>query len=107
MKRTLQVLTLTPLVFSTLLAVAYGSPAMGNPEPVANGLFGTGLLDRYAVTYAGLEAPILVTIKLKATSVCPSDDESESCEVIRVPGEMTGRCGAFENTVDVQGECGC
>jgi hypothetical protein len=48
-----------------------------------------------------------VTVKVKATSVCPSDDPSESCETVRLQGEMTGRFGKFETTVSVQGECGC
>ena len=50
---------------------------------------------------------VRVTVKAKATWVCPRDDDSESCEVVRLTGQMTGRTGTAEETVDVQGECGC
>jgi len=47
------------------------------------------------------------TVTVKATWVCPSGDEYESCEVVRLQGQMTGRIGKAEDTVEVRGDCGC
>ena len=50
---------------------------------------------------------VVVTAKMKAMSACTTDDTSKSCAMVRVVGELTGRFGTFEQTLDVQGECGC
>ena len=48
-----------------------------------------------------------VVIKARATWVCPADDTSESCEVVRLGGRMAGGADDLEESVEVNGECGC
>lgn len=48
---------------------------------------------------------IRVEINVRATWVCPTEDES--CEVTRFRGQMTTRQGAQEERLDVEGDCGC
>lgn len=60
---------------------------------------------RCVLKYRGNDVRVL--IKARATWVCPTDDESESCELVRLSGRMSGQAGGVEATVEVQGECGC
>ena len=61
--------------------------------------------DRCVLKYHGDK--IRVVIKVQATWVCPTSDESESCEVVRLHGKMTGRGGDTDGVVEIVGECGC
>ena len=60
---------------------------------------------RCTLKYRG--ADIRVEIKSRATWVCPAGDASESCEVVRLSGQMRGRVGELSESVEVSGECGC
>jgi hypothetical protein len=48
-----------------------------------------------------------VILKLRATWVCPANDESESCEVVRLRGQLSAKSEQGEQVVDVEGSCGC
>ena len=48
-----------------------------------------------------------VTLKVRATWICPPGDASESCEVVRLAGQISGHVGEIGETIDVHGECGC
>jgi len=60
---------------------------------------------RCALKYRG--NGLRVVIKARATWVCPDDDTSESCEVVRLSGQMTAQVADVERTVEVSGDCGC
>ena len=55
--------------------------------------------------YRGSDARVV--IKARATWVCPADDTAESCEVVRLGGWMAGGAGELEESIEVNGECGC
>ena len=61
--------------------------------------------ERCKLEYSGHD--VLVTIKAKATTVCSSSDENESCEVVELRGRFTGQVGDVEESHEVLGECGC
>ena len=59
--------------------------------------------DRCVLKYRNEQ--LRVVIKVRAIWVCP--DDSESCEVVRLEGQMLGRTAEGEKSVEVRGECGC
>jgi hypothetical protein len=60
---------------------------------------------RCVLKYRGDIASIV--LKARATQVCPAGDVSESCEVVSLEGQLSGRIGEVEEVLDVHGECGC
>jgi hypothetical protein len=59
--------------------------------------------DRCTLTYRSPD--MQVTLNLRATEVCAVEDES--CEVVRLHGQLKARGAGSQVTVEVEGECGC
>jgi hypothetical protein len=61
--------------------------------------------DECVLTYRRHDLEVRLTAQ--ASWVCPSDEQVESCEIVRLTGRLVGHQGEYSQSVDVEGECGC